>query len=790
MSESYIVGNVRAIYYENANNFYKVLLVDIVENSLDYVENEIVITGTFGQIQIDTEYKFFGNIVEHVKYGMQFQSDKYEQLSLTSRAGLVEYLSSSKFNGIGKVLAQRIVDTLEENVIEKIIANDEMLKKIKGLTAQTRQHLVETMKSMQGENQTIITLLKYGFTDKIAYKIFQRYKDETLEILEDNPYHFLETIEGIGFSKIDKVAQELGIDATDANRIRGAIFVTLRDLCYASGYTYLTPTLLLEHSLKLLEKNQPVIINEQFMAKQLIEMIQSGMVIEDDKRIALPSLYYAEDGIVSSLKLLLNQENIIYPKYDLDEEIAIIEQELNIQYSPAQKQAIKEAIASPVFILTGGPGTGKTTVLNGIVKLFAKLNQINLNELKQKTFYEKNDILLAAPTGRASKRMSELIGLNAVTLHRLLGIGITGETNDIADTYITELEGKLLIVDEVSMVDTWLLNWTLKAISRGMQVLLVGDKDQLPSVGPGQVLRDLLESNEINFVELNEVYRQSESSTITTLAHQIKEGVLPTDFIQNYSDRSYFECLPKQVPMIVEKVITRAKEKGFSIRDIQVLAPMYKGVAGIDELNRIIQNILNPQSPQKREIIYFDKVFRIGDKVLQLVNQPEQNIFNGDIGEVVNIFYDTETTDKQAELVVMYDNIEVTYKKQELSNITLAYCCSIHKAQGSEFPLVILPMLEQYSRMLRRDLLYTAVTRSKKNLILCGQKSAFQKACESKVVNRQTLLLEKLVGRQQKQVEKEIVPIKQKDSYRLTEENWDSIDVMIGMENITPDQFK
>lgn len=790
MIENYILGNVRAIYYENTNNLYKVLLIEIVEQNTTYTENEIVVTGTFGQIQTDTEYKFFGKIVEHVKYGVQFQVERYEQVSLTSHNGIVAYLSGDKFHGIGKVLAERIVEVLGDNVVEKIIADDALLKKVKGLTATTRQDLVKTMKSIQGENQTLITLLKYGFTDKLAYKIFQRYKEETIAILEENPYHFLETIEGIGFLKIDDIAKNMGIAADNSNRIKGAIFVTLRDLCYTSGYTYFIPDILLQHSLKLLEKSRAEIINEKTLANCLIEMIQVGSLIEDQKRIALPSLYYAEDGIVSALNALLKQDKVTYPTIDLNQEINQIEKNLGIQYSTTQKEAIVQAISSPIFILTGGPGTGKTTVLNGIVHLFAKINQLNLSKLKQQTLYDKPEILLAAPTGRAAKRMSELTGLNAVTLHRLLGIGITGDNSEIQDMYISTLEGSLLIIDEVSMVDTWLLNWVLKAIPHGMQVILVGDKYQLPSVGPGQVLHDLLESQKISFVELTEIYRQGSDSTIIGLAHQVKDGILATDFTMNYADRSYFECLPAQVPLIIEKVVTKAKEKGFSIRDIQVLAPMYKGVAGIDTLNKMIQNILNPKTVQKRELVYFEKVYRIGDKVLQLVNQPEQNIFNGDIGEIVNIFYDSETSDKQDEVIVSYDGNEVIYKKQELNNITLAYCCSIHKAQGSEFPLVILPMLDNYSRMLRRDLLYTAMTRSKKTLILCGQKTAFQKACASEVTYRQTLLLEKLTGIASALTivtpTTPVHPIETHDNCQLTEDNWDKVDAMIGMDNITP----
>ncbi|MEG0679714.1 MAG: ATP-dependent RecD-like DNA helicase, partial [Carnobacterium sp.] len=516
---------------------------------------------------------------------------------------------------------------------------------------------------------------------------------------------------------------------------------------------------------------------------------------------------------------LMDRKKISYNGHDILKEIRKLEKRLAISYGKSQLKAIEEAMLSPMFILTGGPGTGKTTVLNGIVSLFAELNglSLDLNDYTDKAF----PILLAAPTGRAAKRMNETTGLPSSTIHRLLGLN-GREGNNEEQQSDRELEGGLLIIDEMSMVDTWLANQLLRAVPKNMQVLLVGDKNQLPSVGPGQILHDLIDTKLILSMELSEIYRQEDGSSIIPLAHEIKDGKLPADFTQNKKDRSLITCNAYQIEEVIRQVVTKAKLKGYTKQDMQVLAPMYRGPAGIDALNKMMQEILNPNDTRRRKEVKFnEKVYRIGDKILQLVNNPELNVFNGDMGEITSISYAKETEDKVDELVIQFDANEVTYKRNEWNKITLAYCCSIHKSQGSEFKMVILPMVHNYGRMLRRDLLYTAITRSSELLILCGEISAFQESVEKSSATRLTTLKERLWDNDvvlleerkdsQKDKTTEVVAIKEKTSpkisgkeislfeeaevtenklkpYRLTidmiREN--TINPMIGMEGITP----
>ncbi|MDP4155797.1 MAG: AAA family ATPase, partial [Bacillota bacterium] len=395
-------------------------------------------------------------------------------------------------------------------------------------------------------------------------------------------------------------------------------------------------------------------------------------------------------------------------------------------------------------------------------------------------------ILLAAPTGRAAKRMSESTGLPAVTIHRLLGFNGT-EGFDHDDT--SPLDGKLLIVDETSMVDIWLANQLFKALPENIQVILVGDEDQLPSVGPGQVLKDLLASQRVPTVRLTDIYRQAEGSSIIELAHEIKDGHLPPNISVQQPDRSFIKCSTTQLAQVVEKVAMNAKTKGYSVKDIQVLAPMYRGPAGIDRLNHLLQEIFNPNPDGTRKELAFGEVkYRIGDKVLQLINQPESNVFNGDIGEIVSIFYAKENTEKTDMVVISFEGNEVTYARQDLGQITLAYCCSVHKSQGSEFPIVILPISRSYYRMLRRKLIYTAITRSKQFLILCGEEDALRMGVErADEENRQTTLCEKLQETILVKSENFKEEILQEDI--PYEEMLMSTDPMIGMENVTPYDF-
>lgn len=740
--KEYVVGQVQAIFFQNPSNFYKVLLVKITDTNTDYLEKEIVTTGSFGQIQEEEIYRFFGHFVDHPRYGKQFQVDSYQQERPTSASGVVNYLSSEKFPGIGKRTAEKIVEILGDDAIDRIIETPDVLEEVPQLNEKKRQTIIETIRLNHGMEQVIVGLNRYGFGSQLSFTIYQTYKEETLDIIHENPYQLVEDIEGIGFKRADTIAEQLGIGADSDKRVRAAITHEIFQHSVRSGNTYVEAEMLLRETINTLEASRPVEISIDQVAEQIIHLVEEGKIQQEGTKLFENSLYFSEWGIGTSIQRLLSRKKEIkYDKKEIEKNICGIEKRLEILYGDSQQAAIEEAIKAPLFILTGGPGTGKTTVINGIVSLFAELNGLSLDS-KDYT-QEMFPILLAAPTGRAAKRMNETTGLPASTIHRLLGL--TGREKNPSMT-AKELEGGLLIVDEMSMVDTWLANTLFKAIPTNMQVIFVGDKDQLPSVGPGQVLHDLLQINEIPQMELTEIYRQGDGSSIIPLAHEIKQGRLPQDFTVNQKDRSFFPSDVSRIESYVRQIVTKAKAKGFSPQDIQLLAPMYRGAAGIDALNRMMQEIFNPNDGTKKEVKWNESVYRIGDKVLHLVNTPELNVFNGDMGEIVGIILAKDSEDKVDELVIQFDNNEVSYKRNEWNKITLSYCCSIHKAQGSEFKMVILPMVHQYHRMLQRNLLYTAVTRSKEILILLGEVQAFNTCVAHETASRLTMLKERITS--------------------------------------------
>lgn len=740
--KQFIVGQVEAIFFQNPTNFYKVILVKVTETDTDYLEKEVVITGSFGQIQEEESYRFFGHFVDHPRYGRQFQVENYRQERPTSANGVVSYLSSEKFPGIGKRTAEKIVEIIGEDAIDQIIADPDCLQSVPQLNDKKRQTIIETIRLNHGMEQVIVGLNRFGFGSQLSFSIYQTYKEETLEIIHENPYQLVEDIEGIGFKRADTIAEQLGIEADSTKRIRAAVMHEIFQQSIRSGNTYVEAEALLNTTIQTLETSRPVEISLDQVAEEIIHLVEEGKIQQEETRLFENSLYFSEWGIGHSMqRFLTRKKEIVYDKQEVEQAIRRIEKQFNIVYGASQQVAIEEAIKAPLFVLTGGPGTGKTTVINGIVSLFAELNGLSL-DVKDYT-QELFPILLAAPTGRAAKRMNETTGLPASTIHRLLGL--TGREKNPSVT-AKELEGGLLIIDEMSMVDTWLANTLFKAIPSNMQVIIVGDKDQLPSVGPGQVLHDLLQINEIPKKELTEIYRQGDGSSIIPLAHEIKKGRLPKNFSENQKDRSFFPSDVYHIESYIRQIVTKAKAKGFTPQDIQVLAPMYRGAAGIDALNKMMQEIFNPNDGTRKEVKWNEQVYRIGDKVLHLVNTPEVNVFNGDMGEIVGIVLAKESEDKVDELVIQFDANEVSYKRNEWNKITLSYCCSIHKAQGSEFKMVILPMVHQYQRMLQRNLLYTAVTRSKELLILIGEQQAFTTCVTHESVSRLTRLKERIVA--------------------------------------------
>ncbi|MGN7483422.1 SF1B family DNA helicase RecD2 [Priestia megaterium] len=770
----YISGTSIVTVFHNEENLYNVTRIRIKKTNLEIEDKETVVTGYFPKLNEDEVYTFYGDFKEHPKFGLQFHVEQFKKELPQSRQGVVQYLSSDLFHGIGKKTAENIVDALGERAIFRILQNESVLKEVPRLSADKAEALVTQLREHQGLEEVMVKLTDLGFGPQLSMKIFQAYKQEALEIVQNNPYQLVEDIQGIGFSRADELGKRLGMATNHPDRLRAGILYVIEQECNQMGHVYVTADQLYGKTAELLRKSRHENLSEMDLTREVDALKADKKLIIQDEKIYFPPLFYAEKGLVKAIQKIMTQTQYEeqFPESEFLLALGELEERLDVQYAPSQRKGIQTALMSPMLLLTGGPGTGKTTVIKGIVELYAELHGCSLNPGD----YKKDEafpVLLVAPTGRAAKRMSEATGLPAVTIHRLLKWnGQEGFDHNEENP----IDGKLLIVDEVSMVDLWLAHQLFKSLPANLQVILVGDEDQLPSVGPGQVLKDLLSSEVVPTVRLTDVYRQAEGSSIIDLAHEIKKGKLPEDLSRQQGDRSFIRCQGQHITNVVQQVCRNALKKGYTAKDIQVLAPMYKGPAGIDKLNEVLQELFNPASEQRRELKHGDITYRVGDKVLQLVNQPDSNVFNGDMGEIVSVFFAKENTEKQDMLVISYEGNEVTYTKQDFNQITHAYCCSIHKSQGSEFPIVVLPIVKSYYRMLRRNLLYTAVTRSKQFLILCGEDEAFQLGVSRnedsiRQTNLQPLLRESLDN----DIEDPEIPFMK--------------DANIGMENVTPYDF-
>jgi len=732
--EYFFSGIVERIIFENASNFFKIVLLEIEDTDSDFDDFEIIVTGTMAEIIEGENYTFWGELTQHPKYGEQLKLTRYER-SKPSSSGLIKYFSSEHFKGIGKKTAEKIVQLYGEDTIDKILEDPSKLDSISGLSKENRDNFVAKLKLNYGTEQILAKLAEYGLTNRVAFEIFNQYKEESLDIIQENPYQLVEDIQGIGFKIADQLAEQLGIEADSPQRFRAALVHTLFELSVENGDTYVEARDLLENAITILEEARQIELDPAAVAKELSTLIAEDKVQNIGTKIFDNTLFYAEAGIKKHLTRILDTPlSKQFSDEELEEEIAEVEENFGISYDQVQKDAIKNALQSKVFILTGGPGTGKTTVINGLIETYATLHRINL---------EKKDIpiILAAPTGRAARRMNELTGLPSATIHRHLGLNGDNDYQAMDDY----LDCDLIIIDEFSMVDTWLANQLFSSISSNTQVIIVGDSDQLPSVGPGQVLADLLKIKELPQLALTKIFRQSEDSTIVTLANQMRQGILPADFTQKKADRSYFEASAQYIPEMIPKIVSAAIKSGISPQEIQILAPMYRGAAGINRLNTIIQDLLNPLGDQL-SFAFGEMNFRKGDKVLHLINDAELNVFNGDIGYITDLIPAKYTESKQDELFMSFDGTEVSYPRNEWHKITLAYAMSIHKSQGSEFQVVILPITRQSHRLLQRNLIYTAITRSKSKLVMLGEIAAFDYAIKNEGVKRNTYLVERFTG--------------------------------------------
>ncbi|MCO4340963.1 ATP-dependent RecD-like DNA helicase [Staphylococcus agnetis] len=776
--QSYIKGNIEVILFQNSDNYYTVLKIEVEDSNEDF-ETMATVVGYFPNIVEGETYTFKGQVAEHPRYGKQLKAETFQKEIPQTRDSIVQYLSSDLFKGVGKKTAESIVDTLGDNAIQSILNDASVLEQVPKLSKAKQQQIAEQVSQNQASEQIMIRLNELGFGAKLAMDIYKFYKDETLKVIDQNPYQLVYDIRGVGFQKADQLASLVGISYTHPNRLKAGIQYIVEEICIKQGHTYLPKDTLMTESSTLLTKQHETTIDQTMLEDVLSQLIEEQRLINDNDHIAIPSLYYSELKSSQNIYKLMHNQVFMdtFDQSDIQLQIGEIEESNGVTYAEAQKGALEAAMQNKMMILTGGPGTGKTTVIKGIVHLYAALHGISLNY----DDYGDEDypVVLAAPTGRASKRLHDATGLEAMTIHRLIGWNQDTKPEDILDN---EIHAKLIIIDEMSMVDTWLFHQFMAAVPEDAQVVLVGDEDQLPSVGPGQVFKDLISSKSLKRINLKEVYRQQDGSSIIALAHNMKAG-LNVDITERFHDRSFIPCHIDQIPEVVRKVVTNAVNKGYDMSDIQVLAPMYRGNAGIHKLNKVLQDILNPiENDDTREIHFGDIVYRKGDKVLQLVNRPNDNIFNGDIGVIVGIFWAKENALNKDVVIVDYEGNEITYLKSDLTELTHAYCTSIHKAQGSEFPIVIMPLVKQYFRMLQKPILYTGLTRAKQSLVFLGDSDAFNIGLKTEGqvrLTRQQSFLEQYFNSEE--TSSEVIS--------LTEDTMYSIDPMINMQNVSPYDF-
>ncbi|EFU84761.1 ATP-dependent RecD-like DNA helicase [Staphylococcus lugdunensis] len=779
-------GTVEVILFQNQDNFYTVLKVDTIESNESF-DTMPTVVGFFPNIVEGDVYTFKGQVVAHPKYGKQLKADTFEKELPQTKDAIITYLSSDLFKGIGKKTAQNIVNTLGENAINDILGHPDILTKVSNLSKKKQEQIAQQIAANQESEKIMIHLHDLGFGPKLSMAIYQFYQSETINVVDNNPYKLVYDIKGIGFNKADTLARNIGIDFNDPERLKAGILFTLEEECIKQGHTYLPAETILKSAQTLLSTQGDEIIEIHQLEEMLQILMEEDKLILDQQKIAIPSLYYSELKSVQNLYRILTHTHKLneLEQSDLQLHIGEIEDSNEVHYAASQKEALQTAINSKIMLLTGGPGTGKTTVIKGIVELYAEIHGLSLNYAD----YTDDDfpVVLAAPTGRASKRLQEATGLEAMTIHRLIGWNQDTQPEDILDN---EIKAKLIIIDEMSMVDTWLFHQFLNAVPLDAQIVFVGDEDQLPSVGPGQVFKDLIQSKKIPRVNLTEVYRQQDGSSIIELAHHMKQNE-SIDITKRYHDRSFINCSAEQIPDVVKKVVSSAVSKGYDMSDIQVLAPMYKGSAGIKRLNQILQTILNPKEPDAREIEFGDAAFRKGDKVLQLVNRPNDNIFNGDIGIIVGIFWAKENALNKDVIIVDFDGNEITFTRQDLIELTHAYCTSIHKSQGSEFPIVIMPVVKQYFRMLQKPILYTGLTRAKQSLVLLGDPQAFDIGLKTNGQVRMTQLydlLEAYFGHETQNSTDDNIIAKHK-KVTLSAATIYQIDPMINMNQMTPYDF-
>ena len=713
-----LAGYVEHIIYRNADNGYTVL-------NLVSGEEEITCVGIFSAIAEGENIEASGDYTDHPTYGKQFKVESFEEKAPEDEEAIERYLGSGAIRGIGLALAARIVRRFKADTFRIIEEEPERLAEVKGISERKAMEIADQVNEKRDLRQAMIFLQQYGITMNLAVKVYQQYGQEVYGIIRENPYRLADDIEGVGFRTADEIAVRVGIRMDSDFRIRSGILYVLLQAS-TEGHTYLPEEELTRRTGQLLE------VGEEQIEKQYMDLAIERKIImkqgENQTQIYAASFYYMEANTATMLKQL----NVSYDVSDLEieERVRRIEKQTGMELDEHQMTAVKEAVRNGLLIITGGPGTGKTTTINTIIKYFEM---------------EGLDIFLAAPTGRAAKRMSETTGFEARTIHRMLELngGVDGAAGFERNEQ-NPLETDVVIIDDMSMVDISLMHALLKAVAVGTRLILVGDVNQLPSVGPGSVLRDIIRSHECNVVMLTKIFRQASTSDIIVNAHKINQGEEVT--LDNKS-MDFFFLKRYDADVIISVVLQLIKQKlpkfvDATPYDIQVLTPMRKGLLGVERLNGILQRYLNPPSPQKREKEHGDILFREGDKIMQTRNNYQleweirtkyglsvdkgTGVFNGDMGIVreINDFAETMT-------VEFDEGRMVEYPYKLLDELELAYAITIHKSQGSEYPAVVIPLLSGPSMLMNRNLLYTAVTRARKCVTLVGNEVTFEQMVQN-----------------------------------------------------------
>lgn len=713
-----ICGTVDTIIFASQDNRFTVLKLSPEKLSTQITVTLNGIAPLIGQLlEIEGEW------VKHPKFGQQFKATTYKTVAPTEISGIEKFLASGAINGIGPAMAKKIVAEFGEKTLEIIAKSPNELLKVPGIGKKTAEKISTSYLEQSELTEIMVWLENHGISNTYAGKIFAKYGSFAIDIMEKDIYRLFQDIEGIGFLTADKLAFNLGIQREDKRRIISGIDYALMQLCN-NGHCCIPEMALVDKTAKILQ------VNNQIIFTILKERIDNGSlnteVVGGETLIYPPYLYYAEKKVAMRL-LQLQQATEPLSEDNLSLFIKVWEKDNQTQLAQKQKEAIKACLHHGVLVLTGGPGTGKTTVIKGILSI------LKAQGLK---------IRLAAPTGRAAKRLSETTGQKALTIHRLLEANNLAQDDNLQLGFSKDIDDQLdadvIILDEVSMVDIVLMHHFLNAVPDGCRIILVGDTDQLPAVGPGSVLKDIIRSQKIPAIRLDEIFRQAQTSMIIQNAHIINAGRLP-DLRKQYSDFVFYEL--NDDTSITQKILDLCTKdlphEGFDVlKDVQVLSPMHRFLCGVENLNLMLQERLNPKKNQD-ELKYSSQTFRVGDKVMHIRNNYQKNVFNGDIGFIQDINNEKLTVD-------YFDHI-VTYEKNELNELTLAYASSVHKSQGSEYKVVIIPLSTSHYIMLQRNLLYTAITRAKQKVIIIGSKKALMTAIQSnRTQKRYTLLAERL----------------------------------------------